>query len=602
MASQVSILIQAKDAASAAIDKVSGSLQKTGTTAETATSRVDSYQEKLGQFVGIGVVASTALYGIVKGVDATLTAATRYQNAMTGLSSIADAFGQDADKAKIAAQNLASDGLMTVSEAAGGLKNLLASGFGLDQAITLMTNFKDTASFNRQAALGFGEAIVSATEGIKNGNSILVDNAGVTKNLSVILEEAGFSAQDLMRATTDVNVRQALFNGLLKETKPMVGDAAKLASSFAGEQARLATATNITAQKIGTALQPALRGAMSAVTPLITLIGNWVSNNSTLVVGIVTTTAVLVALVAGIGILNTALAILGPLVTMVTGPIGLLGSLAALLIGGFAMLTTQTDKTSGAMDRNTTAAERLTEAQRGAKEAADSLNNAQLGEEGAALRAEGAQNRLNEATVQYGPNSYQARLAAFDLKTAQEELSKAHEATTAAVQSNTEKQNAVQTASAAVSEEAERRKKEALSRTNWAIEGQVTVLDTLSGKLSKLNGKVINYTVNGNYYDYQSKLKATGSGAPYAANALGTSYFSGGQTLVGEYGPEIVNLPQGSQVTPAYRTRSESAGDASGTTNNYLTGTFNFSTAASVQEFFGTLDKTQRLARMGMAA
>jgi hypothetical protein len=48
-----------------------------------------------------------------------------------------------------------------------------------------MNRFKDSAAFGKQGALSFGEAIRGATEGIKNGNSILVDNAGVTKNLSV---------------------------------------------------------------------------------------------------------------------------------------------------------------------------------------------------------------------------------------------------------------------------------------------------------------------------------------------------------------------------------------------------------------------------------
>ncbi len=86
-----------------------------------------------------------------------------------------------------------------------------------------------------------------------------------------------------------------------------------------------------------------------------------------------------------------------------------------------------------------------------------------------------------------------------------------------------------------------------------------------------------------------------------STNALGTNYATGGSTLVGEHGPEIVNLPRGSQVTPAYRTRSDASSGA-GTTNNYLTGNFTFSTAESVKEFFGQLDKTQRLARMGLAA
>lgn len=53
----------------------------------------------------------------------------------------------------------------------------------------MMNRFKDSAAFGRQSSLSLGEAVKSATEGIKNENSILVDNAGVTKNVSMMWEE-----------------------------------------------------------------------------------------------------------------------------------------------------------------------------------------------------------------------------------------------------------------------------------------------------------------------------------------------------------------------------------------------------------------------------
>lgn len=97
-----------------------------------------------------------------------------FTNALIGLRSIAEGTGQDINKVTKAAENLASDGLMSVADAATGLKNLLLAGFGLDEAVVLMERFKDSAAFGRQGALSFGQAIVSATEGVKNGNSILV--------------------------------------------------------------------------------------------------------------------------------------------------------------------------------------------------------------------------------------------------------------------------------------------------------------------------------------------------------------------------------------------------------------------------------------------
>ncbi len=244
------------------------------TTADTSGVR-DTEKSMAG--LTKSVVAGQAIYDILRGTMTkvvsgykdSIAAANRYQSAMTGLSSIAEAFNQDQVAARNAAKELASDGLMTVNEAASGLKNLLASGFGLDQAIVLMDRFKDSAAFNRQAALGFGQAVVTATEGIKNGNSILVDNAGVTKNISVILKEAGKSQQDVMNVTSDASVRQALYNGLLRETAAMNGNASKLTKLYAGDQAKLSAVTETLRQRFGMVNQALSQGILGSMVKVL---------------------------------------------------------------------------------------------------------------------------------------------------------------------------------------------------------------------------------------------------------------------------------------------------------------------------------------------
>jgi hypothetical protein len=62
-------------------------------------------------------------------------------------------------------KDLSADGLMPLGDAASGLKNLLASGMSLDQAIKLMKAFKDSAAFGRQGSLEFGQAIVRCDRG-----------------------------------------------------------------------------------------------------------------------------------------------------------------------------------------------------------------------------------------------------------------------------------------------------------------------------------------------------------------------------------------------------------------------------------------------------
>lgn len=290
------------------------------------------------------IQAAAALAGLTVGfhkltgfMSDSVDAANRQQAAFIGLNSVAKAFGQNTDEATEAARRLSSDGLMSVGEAAKGLKNLLASGFNLDQATKLMERFKDSAAFGRQNALTFGEAVASATEGIKNGNSILVDNAGVTKNLSVILKEAGFGADELMNATTDANVRLALFNGILKETNPQLGDAAKFANTAAGKQAMFAQKTEILKASIGEALQPALLKLLETLTPVITSFARFVENNPKVVSAVLIIGTVLTGLLVTLGAIGLAVTGLGPIFTAMafvsTAAIGGVGAAFAALAG-----------------------------------------------------------------------------------------------------------------------------------------------------------------------------------------------------------------------------------------------------------------------------
>lgn len=81
------------------------------------------------------------------------------------------------------------------------------------------------------------------------------------------------------------------------------------------------------------------------------------------------------------------------------------------------------------------------------------------------------------------------------------------------------------------------------------------------------------YYANGKWYsNYESYLRdeweKTGTGTTFeywkmqkGYNASGTDYWRGGRTLIGEYGPEEVVLPQGTRILTAQETRQASGGD-----------------------------------------
>ncbi len=250
----------------AEFDKVSTQINKLNKNVGGASSMMG------GKFVAAMTAANVAATAITKSIGffvnqlrkiptflkGAINVSNEFEAALTGLATIAGRkLGADALPAvNQAANDLAADGLMSVSESATGLKNLLSSGFNLEEAINLMNTFKDSAAFGRQSSLSFGKAITSATEGVKNGNSILVDNAGITKNLSLILQDAGYAQQDMMRVQTDASVRQALYNGLIQEGNIFMGDAIKLAQTSAGEEAKMAVTFKNMLNTIGTAIKP----------------------------------------------------------------------------------------------------------------------------------------------------------------------------------------------------------------------------------------------------------------------------------------------------------------------------------------------------------
>jgi hypothetical protein len=131
-----------------------------------------------GAFTNAGLRAD-GFFSIVRVMQSTFGSFVQeYKNfaaAQTGLASIASFKMVDPDLANEQIQSLNSvkAGLMDIGSASTAMKNLLASNFTLEQSVELINRLSESAAFGRQSSLSFGEAVRSATEGIKNGNSIL---------------------------------------------------------------------------------------------------------------------------------------------------------------------------------------------------------------------------------------------------------------------------------------------------------------------------------------------------------------------------------------------------------------------------------------------
>lgn len=270
---------------------------------------------------------------------------------------------------------------------------------------------------------------------------------------------------------------------------------------------------------------------------------------------------------------------------MKLNPMALVAAAALGIVAAYVQVVTTSDRTTVATDQLKAARDRLTQATNAAKAAEDNLRGAQLSAEGAALAVEQAQQRYNQTVAQYGPKSFAARQAAYDLKVAQQQLRDA----TDQVRSKTE---ALKTA------EANRNKATGdVIRANEAVKNSAL---RAAGGYQQLT-QAINDAVKA---DAKTGVAGTGKNTTNAIfginnkHATGATRSSGGRTLVGESGPEIVNLPRGSSVM----TNHEVNKMAPGKTENHFHGNIILQGADSVRAFFDELDQDTLLSSHNMTA
>jgi lambda family phage tail tape measure protein len=213
--------------------------------------KINGIEQVLANLASLGT-----LYQLARSVQTAVSAFEQMDASLKGLAAVARYSGVQIGDAMQAAGKLSADGLMQAADASKALQNLLARGFSLDEAVQMLERLKDAAAFNRVAHLSMSEAVVTATEGIKNENSILVDNAGVTKNVSVMWKEYADQLGKGVNQLTQAEKRQAEFNGILRETEAQAGNAKLAAEGLTGAKARLTSQVKTLAAAFGETLVP----------------------------------------------------------------------------------------------------------------------------------------------------------------------------------------------------------------------------------------------------------------------------------------------------------------------------------------------------------
>ena len=275
--------------------------QNVGTIDLELLLKSEKFKSELNGLQGQANQASTKISGALKGIckaalaafsvaavvkfgKACLQVATETSNAWIGLNSILTGQGKSFSQAQKFIEEYVSDGLVPLNNAVTAYKNLAARGYSSDQIKKTMTALKNSATFGRQSTYSLGEAVQTASEGLKNENSILVDNAGVTKNVAKMWEDYAKSVGKTTNQLTQQEKINAEVNGILEETKFQMNDAAIYANTYSGKVAQLNFAFTTMKTAIGNVIQPIaklfipiLTAAANAVTKLFTAIAGLMS-------------------------------------------------------------------------------------------------------------------------------------------------------------------------------------------------------------------------------------------------------------------------------------------------------------------------------------
>lgn len=215
----------------------------------------------------IGLAFGTAV--LINFGRQSVEAASSLSSALIGLQSIMEGQGRSFSQAQGFIQSYIKDGLIPMQDAVTAYKNLAMRGYDTTQIERTMLALKDASAFGRQASLTMGKAVSSATEGLKNENSILVDNSGVTKNVSMMWKDYADKLGVGVQSLTKAQKIEAEVNGILEETRYQTGDAAKVAGTYAGQVSMLSFQFQQLKVAVGEAIIPVAKVILPAVNAVI---------------------------------------------------------------------------------------------------------------------------------------------------------------------------------------------------------------------------------------------------------------------------------------------------------------------------------------------
>lgn len=254
------------------MQQAAGQLQNITVNITNSFNQVSNSASNMAQNVSSAIQTFFLYKGInmlKDGMEEAITVYNKFEASNMGLRSMIQGQGRDFQQAKGFIDSYISDGLIPMTDAVTAYKNLASRGYSDEQIKNTMNRLKDASAFGRRASLDMGSAVRTASEGLKNENSLLVDNSGITKNVSQMWADYARSIGVGEKSLTKTQKIQAEVNGIMQESRFQMGDAAKYAGMLGGQMQALSKNFMDIKNVFGAILSPAVQaivGVLKAIT------------------------------------------------------------------------------------------------------------------------------------------------------------------------------------------------------------------------------------------------------------------------------------------------------------------------------------------------
>lgn len=251
-------------------------------------------------FLALAGTITASFVGIKEVISSCISEYNQYTQAMSSLEDVANYTGESMDDFNDIMDDFSQ--YMTKSDIAATIKNFSLMGMTTEQTRKMMEALTNSAIKNRNANYTVSEAVKVASDGYKQGLSTLSDSAGVTENLSVMLDKYAESIGKTASQLTEEEQNQAYVNRTLESAAPFANAMTEYNESLAGSQNSVSKAFQETQVAYASAIEPAYTKLLNNLAGIITSIGNFISEHESAVSGVT-------AFVVTLGTLVTILAV-----------------------------------------------------------------------------------------------------------------------------------------------------------------------------------------------------------------------------------------------------------------------------------------------------